>query len=118
MIELGQCSHVRSSHMSQHHPMRANQKDEFMTPLDALKAGVKTALFAFLTAVLGVVTTELPRLVEALQDHNTEGLDVSAWGQILWGAIVALAIGVVNAVVRYVQVVGPQIFNKVLGKVF
>ena len=89
-----------------------------MTPLDALKAGVKTALFAFLTAVLGVVTTILPKLVEALQSKNTEGLDISAWGQLLWGAIVAAAIGIVNALVRYIQVVGPQIANTILGKVF
>lgn len=90
-----------------------------MTPLDTLKAGLKTAIVTFIGATIAIVVGLLGALADWAQDGsapdlgNVRGLAVAA--------ALALVVGVLNTVARYVQVAGvpflAAIVDRILGAV-
>lgn len=84
--------------------------------INALKAGVKTAMFTFVTGIIAVITT----LASALQDAVLKGNppDLEFLPGVLWSLLGALGIGIVNASVRFVQAAGIPLFTQVFDKVF
>lgn len=88
-----------------------------MTPLDSLKAGIKTAVVVFLTALVSLLVLAI---TEALDWINSSGTDVIDWSnmrKVAIAAAVALAVGVLNALLRFVQVAGVPFIGKLVDKV-
>lgn len=90
-----------------------------MTPLDALKAGIKSAVVTFL---LGIALA-LSGLVNEVNDFVSEGnpIDLSVFTAAALALAGALGVGVLNALMRYVQVAGvpflAAIVDRLLGAV-
>jgi hypothetical protein len=87
-----------------------------MTPLDALKAGAKTALISFVVVLVGVFSTALPGLVEWASGGAVP--DLSAVKGTLFAGVSALAVGLTNAAIRYVQVAGVPFASSLFDRAF
>jgi len=90
-----------------------------MTPLDTLKAGIKTAIITFIAASVAVAVGLLGALAEWAQGGQAP--DLAAAKGIVIAAVLALAAGVANTLARYVQVTAVPFLggfvDKILGAV-
>lgn len=75
-----------------------------MTPIDALKAGVKTSVVTFLSTVVVLVVGLLNQLAEWSQAGNPP--DIGNVRGLFVAAVLALCAGVLNSLARFAQVAG------------
>lgn len=83
--------------------------------LNSLKAGIKTAVITFITAMVGVLT----QLMAAFQSWSVDGNppDISVLKGTAVAAGLALVVGVGNVVLRFVQAASVPFIGTVLDKV-
>lgn len=90
-----------------------------MTKLDALIAGVKTSIVTFLMGLVAIAIGATNALISALSTGNPP--DLSFVKGAAFALITALAVGVLNSIMRLLQTVDlpfvTSLINKVLGKV-
>lgn len=90
-----------------------------MTPLDTLKAGIKTAIVTFLTVLVGAVTGLVNEANEWLADRDP--VDLSVAKVAVLAGLAALGTGLLNTGLRYLQVAGvpflASLVTRVLGAV-
>lgn len=85
-----------------------------MTPLDTLKAGIKTAVITFAATVVALVVGLLAALADWAQDGPAP--DVGHLRGLIVAAVLALAAGVLNTIARYVQVAGVPFLAKLVDR--
>jgi hypothetical protein len=85
-----------------------------VTPLDTLKAGIKTAI---VTAIVGLVLA-ISGLVNEINAWATDGdpVDWSIGTATLLTLGGALLVGILNALLRFIQVAGVPFLSKVIDK--
>lgn len=86
-----------------------------MTPLDTLKAGLKTAMITFLSTLVLLLVGVMTRLADSLSGSGT-GPDWNALGAAALAAVVALFAGVLNTTARYLQVRGVPLLSGLVDR--
>lgn len=88
-----------------------------MTPLDTLKAGIKTAVVVFLTALLSLLVLAITETLDWINSSGTDVIDWSNMRKVAIAAAVALAVGLLNALLRFVQVAGVPFIGKLVDRI-
>jgi flagellar biosynthesis protein FliQ len=84
--------------------------------LNALKAGIKTAVFVFVAGLIGMITNISSAIASAATEGNPPDLDFVPGA--LWTLVAALLVGLLNTGVRFLQAVGIPYLTIVFDKVF
>lgn len=85
--------------------------------LNALKAGIKTAFITFITTIIAASATLMDGIRSWTVDGNPPNMDT--FQKLALAALLALLVGVGNAVIRFIQAAGVPflgaIFDKTIG---